>query len=236
MSAKTHVTVPDPFTIHPGIVTGSPFFVNTIARMRHGAVLLALPDTACTSPALVERFEKHLPAPTVWPAPRRSPRTGTALRARNQSRSRDADVGPTMSPGGYDTSLAVICQPSRFTAGVSRCASGFADGRPFDSRARAFGDRPLAQGQRASCSLRWRSRIPVDRSSLHPRSAAASPLTASPRVTVMLDGYCFEWWTLLRATTPFASSKLLPPVFRLRSKRGKLLLDTSMRSRCPGAK
>ena len=55
-------------------------------------------------------------------------------------------------------------------------------------------------------------------------------------VTVMLDGYCFEWWTLLRATTPFASSKLLPPVFRLRSKRGKLLLDTSMRSRWPGAK
>ena len=55
-------------------------------------------------------------------------------------------------------------------------------------------------------------------------------------VIVMLDGYCFEWCTTLRATTPFDSSKLFPPVFRLRSKRGKLLLDTSMRSRCPAAK
>lgn len=30
----------------PGRVTGSPFFVNTIARMRAGSVLLALPETA----------------------------------------------------------------------------------------------------------------------------------------------------------------------------------------------
>src|SRR5262249_48788172 len=36
-----------------GIVTGSPFFVNTIARIFAGFVVLALLDTACTSPGVL---------------------------------------------------------------------------------------------------------------------------------------------------------------------------------------
>ena len=56
------------------------------------------------------------------------------------------------------------------------------------------GHRGLAGGQRVSLDL-------------HQRRAACDlvfePLTT---VKVTLDGYCFEWCTLLRATTPFASS------------------------------
>ena len=39
---------------------------------------------------------------------------------------------------------------------------------------------------------------------------------------------------MLRATAHFVCAKLFPPRFRLRSKRGKLLPDTSSRMRCPG--
>src|SRR5687768_2754846 len=52
-------------------------------------------------------------------------------------------------------------------------------------------------------------------------------------LSLMLDGYSREWCTELRATSPVVSSKFRPPVFRLRSKRGKFELDTSMRMRCP---
>jgi hypothetical protein len=49
------------------------------------------------------------------------------------------------------------------------------------------------------------------------------------------DGYRAEWCTTLWATTPSASSQMLPPVFRFRANLGKFELETSMRIRCPGA-
>src|SRR3989304_6214438 len=74
-----------------------------------------------------------------------------------------------------------------------------------------------------------------------PRRAGGDPPEAVRRerygcvrfttVTVSDDGYCAEWCTTLCATTPFASSQFFPPVLRLRSNRGKLLLETSMRRR-----
>ena len=45
------------------------------------------------------------------------------------------------------------------------------------------------------------------------------------------DGYSAEWCTVFLATAHSVSSKLLPPVFRLRVQRGKFELDTSMRMR-----
>lgn len=50
-------------------------------------------------------------------------------------------------------------------------------------------------------------------------------------VSVTLDGVARPRCTLFFATTPMVSSKFDPPVFKLRSKRGKLLLDTSIRMR-----
>lgn len=47
------------------------------------------------------------------------------------------------------------------------------------------------------------------------------------------EGYCAGWKMRVFATTTCFSSKLLPPVFRLRSMRAKLLRDASMRMRRP---
>ena len=81
-------------------------------------------------------------------------------------------------------------------------------------RGNGLRDRPLKRGTRRDRSPRYR-------------------LTTGNRTT---DGYSAEWWIALFATTGSVSLHTGAPVFRLRVKRGKLELDTSMRMRCPGAK
>ena len=49
----------------------------------------------------------------------------------------------------------------------------------------------------------------------------------------MWEGCAAEWCTVCRAETNEPSSPIVPPVFILRSKRGKLLEEISTRMLCP---